>query len=513
MRAARELGDYQTPPELAEAVVASLRQTLLRCERAVEPTCGMGGFIAALLAAPGSIIEVIGVEIAAAHLAASRERFRGAPQVRIVAGNIFDEDIHAERLWNGRGPLLIFGNPPWVTNAAIGVDGGSNLPKKENLKNLWGMDAITGGSNFDIAEWIILRLLGNVGSGQAHLALLCKSSVARNVVEYARTQGWPLSKAAVRVIDAKRWFNASVDAGLFTCTMNDGEASYDLAHYASLDAVEPSHTTGAAGGKAVANFAAYQPVKFLEGESHIEWRQGVKHDAAPAMELLDEHGRLVNESGAVVDVEAEYVFPLYKGSDLGGRAKLHGRRRVIVTQRRIGEDTTHLATSAPRLWAYLTGHRDRFDARKSSIYMGNPPFSMFGVGPYTFTTAKVAVSGLHKVPRFEAFLALPGEQPAVFDDTCYVLPCESAVQAAACEFTLNHPMVRDFLRSVAFSDTKRPITKKVLGRVNFLLAAERIDAEEARAGVAAVLKRLAPQVPLPGDFSLATAVGRPARDG
>ena len=34
-----------------------------------------------------------------------------------------------------------------------------NLPEKENFKRLSGTDAITGASNFDICEYIILKLI------------------------------------------------------------------------------------------------------------------------------------------------------------------------------------------------------------------------------------------------------------------------------------------------------------------------------------------------------------------
>jgi hypothetical protein len=33
-----------------------------------------------------------------------------------------------------RGEILILGNPPWVTNAALGVMGSNNLPRKTNFQ-------------------------------------------------------------------------------------------------------------------------------------------------------------------------------------------------------------------------------------------------------------------------------------------------------------------------------------------------------------------------------------------
>ena len=46
----RDLGDFQTPPELAAAVLECLGPIGRRWPRVLEPTCGQGHFIAALLA-------------------------------------------------------------------------------------------------------------------------------------------------------------------------------------------------------------------------------------------------------------------------------------------------------------------------------------------------------------------------------------------------------------------------------------------------------------------------------
>jgi hypothetical protein len=53
--------------------------------------------------------------------------------------------------------VLIVGNPPWVTNAELSSLNSQNLPEKSNIKALQGMDAITGRSNFDIGEFVLLN--------------------------------------------------------------------------------------------------------------------------------------------------------------------------------------------------------------------------------------------------------------------------------------------------------------------------------------------------------------------
>jgi hypothetical protein len=74
--------------------------------------------------------------------------------------NIFNFDFNKIKCEiNKADNLLIIGNPPWVTNSELTSMDSDNLPNKENFKGLSGLDAITGKGNFDIAEYIILKLL------------------------------------------------------------------------------------------------------------------------------------------------------------------------------------------------------------------------------------------------------------------------------------------------------------------------------------------------------------------
>jgi len=52
-----------------------------------------------------------------------------------------------------------------VTSAELGALNAENLPVKRNVKGLNGLDALTGKSNFDIGEFILLRML-ELFSGQ-----------------------------------------------------------------------------------------------------------------------------------------------------------------------------------------------------------------------------------------------------------------------------------------------------------------------------------------------------------
>ena len=216
----------------------------------------------------------------------------------------------------------------------------------------------------------------------------------------------------------------------------------------------------------IADVDAHRRSSFAEGPSPLTWRQGVKHDAADVMELImDVDGRARNKRGDVVEVEPDFVYPLLKGTDLAGSKRPRPRRSVIVTQLRLGDDTRELEQRAPGLWSYLDTHRPAFDRRKSSIYLGRPPFAIFGIGDYSFAPFKVAVSGLHKNPRFRAVEPVEG-RPTMLDDTCYFLPCKTIDQASILAQVLNGPEAQDLIRALVFRDAKRPITKALLQRID-----------------------------------------------
>jgi hypothetical protein len=220
---------------------------------------------------------------------------------------------------------------------------------------------------------------------------------------------------------------------------------------------------------------AYNRAATIDGLCSLTWRQGVKHDAASIMELTcDDSGRLWNKSHEQVIVEEEYLYPLLKSSDVFHGTIEHMRKAIIIPQKRPGEDTHVLKHVAPKLWGYLMRYHHIFEQRKSSIYDNQPPFAIFGIGDYSFAPYKVAVSGLHKYPRFRAVEPVDG-RPVLFDDTCYFIPFYTAKQAAFLASLLNHPLCLDFIRSAIFLDAKRPITKKLLQRIDLIALFHALD--------------------------------------
>lgn len=483
----RELGDFQTPAGLVEQVLNVVwhRRTW---GRVLEPTCGLGNFLAAAAERSSGTIEFFGLDLQPAYVAAARERLRDVTgRVRIEVSDIFRRNM-ADLVGSGEGPLLVLGNPPWVTNAAQGAVGAENLPRKSNFKRLSGFDAQTGAANFDIAEYIILKLVTELKNLHATVALLCKTLVARNVLEYAARASLPLSNAGIYVIDARLWFGASVDACLFVFDIAQGTA-YEACLYPSLSAAAPSGVMRVEAGKLVGDASEYNRARIVEGQSPFEWRQGVKHDAAAVMELSRrENGVFENGLGESVDVEPPWVFPLLKSSDVFN-GRVTDARGILITQTALTDDTASLRRKAPRLWAYLESHRAQLDGRKSRIYHARPQYSIFGVGPYSFAPYKVLISGLYKTPRFTCVGPI-GDRPVIADDTCYFLPFERPESASAITALLRSDIVSAFLRSVSFTDAKRVVTKRLLQRIDLSAVAATVPESFVLAAAAEVFCHL-----------------------
>ena len=457
-----EFGDFQTPLTLATRVVQRLQRLHLEPHIILEPTCGIGNLlIAALGAYPNA--TGLGLEINAEYAARAAERVgnRGA----VHTADFFAPQT-AQLYSKPSGTVLVIGNPPWVTSAAIGAMGGRNLPPKLNSQGLRGVEARTGKSNFDISEAIVLTLLDGIQNTDNALCVIVKTSVARKVLRQAGQRQWRICDAQLCAIDAKQEFGAAVDASVLILRGTRGEGDYRCAVYASLEAETPLRVMGmTADGQLIADADAYQRSQHFIGTSSLEWRSGIKHDCSSVMELsILGDGRVENGLGQQPALETEHLYPLLKSSDLGN-GRTTARLMMLVPQTFIGEATHVLAQHAPQTWAYLNAHRDRLAQRGSSIYHNSPEFSIFGVGAYSFSMWKVAISGMYKRLEFTVIGPVAG-RPVVFDDTCYFLACETEAKARVLHAILQTAEARDALNALIFWDEKRPITKDKLGRLD-----------------------------------------------
>ena len=461
----RAFGDFQTPPSLAEAICHFLKEWGSQPQAIVEPTCGTGAFLWAAMAHFPQAQRGLGIEINPTYVQAAAHQLQPyADRVTVREGDFFRLDW-GEVLGGLPEPLLVLGNLPWVTNATLGVLGAGNHPEKSNTHRRRGLDALTGKSNFDISEWMLLRLMEALDGRQGTLAILCKTSVARKVLVQAWQAALPIADARLHLIDARAHFGASVDACLLICTLGHAPMPPACEVYPHLAATTPLTTFGLREGTLIANLARHAQWGHLEGTSAYTWRSGLKHDCAPVMELRAVGTAWQNGLGTQVDLEETYLYPLVKSSDLAKAAADRPARRVIVPQRHIGEATEAMAHVAPRTWAYLNRHRARFERRKSSVYRGKPPFSIFGIGAYAFAPWKVAIAGLYKHLSFSVLGPQDGK-PVMLDDTCYFVPCATTEEAHWLAECLDSVPARQFFEAYLFWDAKRPITAALLNRLD-----------------------------------------------
>ncbi|QMV85838.1 class I SAM-dependent methyltransferase [Corynebacterium hindlerae] len=452
-----EFGDFQTPLPLAQRCLEVLGFPTDTPAQVLEPTCGVGSFLhAAQTLNPQS--DRYGLEINEDYVKQAQQ-FANVRQT-----NIFTFDLRGLE-WNDT-PVFVIGNPPWVTASELQRMGSENLPKKENFKGVRGIDAMLGGSNFDVCEYIILKCLNELSSDKFTLGMLCKTQVARNVLVQAHKVGIPLSSSAIYPIDAIKHFGAAVDACWFTAVVDpQTPASYVADIYTSIDdTAEAVRRFGIVDGVLVSDVDAYVDTKAGDGTCPFEWRSGLKHDASKVFELKATPAPITKD-GEPVDVEDKHLFPLLKGTDIFRGRHTVLSKWVIVPQMHFGEETKHLEHTAPKLWEYLTKHAEALDGRKSSIYRNRPRFSVFGHGEYTFAPFKVACSGMHKDAKFQLIAPIEGK-PVVLDDISYFLPFEDGTEAAMATAILRSHECQKLISSLVFWDSKRPLNKKLLARID-----------------------------------------------
>jgi hypothetical protein len=424
----------------------------------VEPTCGLGSFVRAALEAWPQAVSAAGYELQSSYVAKAIQATEDS-RAQFFCADFFTTDWTAV-LGRLGADTLVVGNLPWVTNAAVGSLRGANLPAKKHVAGATGFESISGRANFDISEWMMEQMLDWCETTRVSVALLVKISVARRILKSAWSQGRKVGGWSIHRIDAQRWFGAAVDACLFT--METGRVSLLCPVHASLGG-KLETTMGFAGGVVIGDIARYEEVRPLLGTNSLRWRSGVKHDCAKVMEMTRQKGILRNGFGSVVDIEEEHVFPLLKSSHLANGLS-SSDRFMLVPQRRPGEPTEALQHSAPKTWEYLLSHQKALDARGSSIYRKAPRFAVFGVGDYTFSPFKVAVSGLYKEPKF-VVLGEVNKKATVVDDTACFLSFPNRAEAELVANALNSDRARAFWDVFAFRDSKRPFTSEVLSKL------------------------------------------------
>jgi len=473
-----EYGDFQTNSLLANKITSDINEKGIEPDIIIEPTCGKGNFIVASLEKFNKIKHIIGIEIYKPYVWETKFNIldfflknprSNKPNIKIFHFNVFDFNFKELSNQINDYNLLIIGNPPWVTNSQLGTLKSNNLPKKSNIKNQNGIDAITGKGNFDIGEYITLSLFNAFSNLNGYMALLIKNSVIKNIVFDQKSKSYRIGSIEKHSIDSKKEFNVSVKSSLFFCKLNT-KPEYECKEYDFYNKTDLL-SFGWVGSKFVSNTANYIHTQSIDGNCPFEWRQGIKHDCSAVMELEKSNGHYTNNQNENVLIEDELVYGLLKSSDLKNTLIKETRKYIIVTQNKVGQDTNYIKHQFPKTYQYLYKHLKAFISRKSSIYIGKPLFSIFGIGEYSFKYYKVSISGLYKTFHFT--LVLPqNKKPVMLDDTCYFIGFKNIEYAAYAIILLNSTQTRELLQSITFSDAKRVFTKDVLMRIDLFKLAQ-----------------------------------------
>ncbi|MCD4683655.1 MAG: SAM-dependent methyltransferase [Bacteroidales bacterium] len=485
----REYGDFQTNEDLAFQVAKYSFNKCEDIEFVLEPTCGKGNFILASLGKFETLKKVVGVEIYLPYVWKTKfgilkyfleNRNYSNPEIDIIHGNAFEFDYVELAKSTKHLKTLIIGNPPWVTNSELGSINSKNLPIKSNFKKHNGLEAITGKGNFDIGEYISFTMLKCFENHNGLFSFLIKNSVVKNLIQDQKRNRFRLSQLEKLNIDSKTEFNVSVNACLFITYLNkEPDFTCKVFDFYSREYIT---TFGWYKNKFVNSVEDYDKSSIVDGKSIFTWRSGVKHDCSKIMELERGNGHFVNALGEEINLENNLVYGLLKSSDLKKDKINTYRKLTIITQSKIGQDTTYIKDKFPLTYQYLYAHKDIFKKRKSSIYKEKPDFSIFGIGDYSFTKYKVAISGFYKSTHF-TLVSPKDSKPIMLDDTCYFIGFDKLELAEIAHYLLNFDLVQRFLKSIIFSDSKRSINKDILMRIDFEKAFECSDFKSAKARI------------------------------
>ena len=467
-------GDWQTPRSLAVKICKRYADRFGCPDIVIEPTCGLGAFVIAALDQFPGLKEIHGIEINDDYVRRLKQeilerslakKISSFPDIYIHTADFFSFDfsdifVKAEKIGCH---LALLGNPPWVTNSRQGRFESGNIPVKKNEAGLRGIDAITGRSNFDISEFIILKLLDMAENCRGGISILLKNSVVRNLVSKQVRAPKPIEDLRQYNIDAAGEFDVAVEASCFSARMGD-KPSCRCGIY---DFYSEGHIRdyGWVDGAFVSDIELYRENSRFDGISTYVWRSGIKHDCADVLELESTEDGFINKLGERVDVEEDMVYPLLKSSDISRFRNDGFRRFILVPQRNPGDDTSMLKETYPLAYSYLERHQAYFERRKSSIYKGKDRFGIFGIGEYSFKPVKILVSSLYKDFNF-CLVSSEGAVPVMVDDTCYQLDFDSYDEASAVFSALMSHEMQSLLRSLAFLDGKRVITKSLLMRLD-----------------------------------------------
>ena len=449
----------------------------------LDPTCGDGAFLRAALrrrlAAGVTGDELLaglrGIDIdpaaAQAARAAIRDMVGGDPEVDV--GDALDATAQAR---------FVVGNPPWVKWSALPPEYAARIKPRCQALGVFGRDRWVGGIETDFSTVITHHAVRSLVAPGGTLAFVITGSVFANEASEGFRRFDGARVVLVEDYAALRPFAESVHATLLV--LRRGEPTtypvpYRVHRRDGVDELLAAPVPGTdAGPWLKGTRRRHATWRRIFGPGAYRARKGVTTDLNGAFfvraEMDGATARITNDPSlgrkplphVTAEVEAEHVFPLLRGRDFGGAPELH----VLVPQRGMHGDPG-LPRTAPLAHAYLERFRPALEQRSSlrRYQRGKPYWSLWNVGPYTFSAHKVVWREI--AGRFRA--AYVGPDVIVCDHKLYFVPCDSEAEARYLTGVLNAPTITGAIDAYA--------AQLSLGAsVVEYLAIPRFDAADAR---------------------------------
>jgi hypothetical protein len=424
----------------------------------LDPTCGDGAFLRAAVRRRRAAgmrdllagLRGIDIDPAAVHTARAALRELAGAEPHIEVGNALDAAAQAR---------FVVGNPPWVRWSALPPAYAARVKALGAV----GRDRWVGGIEPDVATVITQHAVRSLLAPGGTLAFVITGSVFSTEASdgFRRFDGAKV--VLVEDYAALKPFAEATHPTLLVLR-RDAPTTYPVPYAIHRrDGVErllAAPVPGTDSGPWLKGTRAQHATwRRIFGPGAYRARKGVTTDLNGAFFVRAETRARSRRGGTVTitndpslgrkalprvtaEVEAEHVFPLLRGRELHSGPELH----VLVPQRGMHGDPD-LASTAPLTHAYLERFRGALERRSSlrRYQPGKPYWSLWNVGPYTFSRHKVVwreISG-----RFQA--AYVGPEVIVCDHKLYFVPCESEAEGRYLAGVLNAPTVAGAINAYA----------------------------------------------------------------
>jgi len=427
---------------------------------------------------------------------------------RVVLGDAAEATPDSPPLDGERADALLM-NPPWLTWDSL----------SETVKDRWrtdsgdgsepalfghrGLDARLGYANDDLSVPYALRCVHRLlrDGGRASLILkrdlltgpagerLRRSDIGGRSIVYDRVHDFgslaPFAEVdagtalfALRMnggggrsdasgtiptedgIPLTRWSTVS-ETNAPTPSRNGVDSFESLSRMRSSFARTRTHLVPAEPGTPSSPWLSADAERAALGTCTYRIRHGVKDDAkavyAVDEETIERHG-----------LESDHVYPYLKSKHIV-KYGLFGHDLQLVPQRRVDENNEdEIRRETPATYAYLDAHRDRLLDRGSSWFDGEPFYSLFGIGPYTWAEYKVVWCRLGFKPHFAVVStvsdSLVGDKPVVPGDHCMFVATDDEREAHYLCALLNSAPYQRCLRDIS-SGGKASLSKSTVERL------------------------------------------------